>query len=506
MSYTSDIPAREELRIRDLQLAEECAASWPSPGPTSARGGDTAPPLVRWLAVRDAVEAWHMASDPVTAVAEALGHIDAVQREVCDDLVEAYQRAAHRDDPISFDADPIEVSDPSDRFVVLSWPTAVLSSPGEPVEVLKLRTGRDGTSVEEAAVLLTGGPEGASFVDLMLSHDDQVRIELIEDERQAALSRLFATARRITELRPSQRPVTPGRACYMGCTRPAYCGAYPPATDRTPGSRARLVVVSKTALATLARCERRAAWRHFYSIPPDPTDTEDVGPGVGLHVHDILAASLVEEHPDPIIDELLASVPPDEVASVRFCIDNHLAIDDEHDGPLTYRRPDLQAGLTFVVDEGAVPGAPGETEQVAVTVICEIDAVGREADGTAAIIEHKTSDRPLPHEQDLYAVAGWQHLTAAGYPPDVIAVHHHFLARPESPRCERAAFGPEDIAAATDRLQDVVEQVARWDPFNAAAPRPKTSFDSYCAHCPFQARCARHDGPLPPPTAPLSPG
>ena len=163
VSYTGDSHDAEVLRIRDLQLAEECAASWPSPGPTSASGGDTAPSLVRWVAVRDAVEAWHMASDPVTAVADALGHIDAVQREVCDDLVEAYQRAAHRDDPISFDADPIEVSDPSDRFVVLSWPTAVLSSPGERVEVLKLRTGRDGTSVEEAAALLTGGARGGEF-------------------------------------------------------------------------------------------------------------------------------------------------------------------------------------------------------------------------------------------------------------------------------------------------------------------------------------------------------
>ena len=505
MSYTGDIHDAEVLRIRELQLAEECASSWPSPGPTSARGGDTAPSLVRWVAVRDAVEAWHTAADPAAAVAGVLGHLDAVQREICDDLVEAYQRAASRDDPIGFDVDPIEVSDPSDRFAVLSWPTAVLSPPGEPVEVLKLRTGRDGTSVDEAAVLVTGGPEGASFVDLMLRDDDQVRIDLTEKERETALSDLFATARRVTELRPSQRPVSPGRACYMGCTRPAYCGAYPPATDRTPGSRARLVVVSKTALATLARCERRAAWKHFYAVPPDPTDTEDIGPGVGLHVHEILAAVLLEEDPDPIVDELLASVPPSEVATVRFCIDNHLGIDDEHDGPLTYRRPDLQAGLTFVVDGGAVPGAPGQTDQVAVTVICEIDAVGREADGTAAIIEHKTSDRPLPHERDLYAVAGWQHLAAAGHPPGAIAVHHHFHARPDAPRCERAVFGPEDIAAATNRLQDIVEHVAQWDPLNAEEPRPKASFDSYCAHCPFQSRCARHDGPLPP-TTPPSPG
>ncbi|MCH7845652.1 MAG: PD-(D/E)XK nuclease family protein [Acidobacteria bacterium] len=502
MSYTSVIHDAEVLRIRDLQLAEECAASWPSPGPTSARGGDTAPPLVRWLAVRDAIEAWHTAADPDAAVAGALGHLDPVQREICGGLIEAYQRAARRDDPISFDVDPIEVSDRTDRFVLRSWPTAVLSSPGEPAEVVKLRTGGDGTGVDEAAVLVTGGPEGASFVDLMLSHDDQVQIELTDEERHAALSRLFGTARRVTELRPSQRVVTPGRACYMGCVRPAYCGAYPPATDRTPGSRARLVVVSKTALATLARCERRAAWKHFYSIPPDSTDIEDTGPGVGLHVHDILAAILLEEHPKPLVDELLANVPPSEVADVRFCIDNHLAIDDEHDGPLTYRRPNLQAGLTFVIDDGAAPGAPGKTEQVAAVVICEIDAVGREADGTAAIVEHKTSDRPLPHEQDLYAVAGWQHLTAAGYPPDIIAVHHHFLARSDSPRCERAAFGPEDISAATARLQAVVERVARWDPLNAARPDPKASFDSYCAHCPFQARCARHDGPLPP-TTPL---
>lgn len=100
MSYGYDFDDREVLDIRELTRADTCPASWPSPGPTSWESRDAAPPLVRWVAVRDAIQAWQEAQDPDVAVAAALGHLDPVQREVCDDLVRAYQRSIHRLDSI----------------------------------------------------------------------------------------------------------------------------------------------------------------------------------------------------------------------------------------------------------------------------------------------------------------------------------------------------------------------------------------------------------------------
>ena len=81
------------------------------------------------MAVRDAIQAWHEAQDPDAAVAAALAHLDPVQREICDDLVQAYQRSINRFDSISFDVDPAEVADLSDSYVLQSWPTAIVTGP-----------------------------------------------------------------------------------------------------------------------------------------------------------------------------------------------------------------------------------------------------------------------------------------------------------------------------------------------------------------------------------------
>lgn len=497
MSYSYDLDEREVLRIPELTRAETCPASWPTPGPTAWENRDAAPPLVRWIAMRNAIQAWHEAQDPDAAVDAALGHLDPVQREICDDLLRAYQRSINRSDSISFDVDPAEAADASDTYVLQSWPTAIVTHDDQTVEVLKLRTGNRSTESEEAAVLLTGGPAGARYLDLMLAADDQIPIELDEDNADEVLTRLFQIRHRIGQLARSQRPVRPGHHCYLGCPRAAYCGAYPPAKDQLPGTNARLLIVSKTALATAARCERRAAWKYLYRIPQDPDHESGDQPTVGLHVHDILAALLLEDDPQAILDEQLGAIPPDEVANVRFCVDNHLTIDTEHDSPISYRRRNLQIGVTFVVESGATPGAPEEPEQVAVVMICEVDAAGRHADGTPALIEHKTGDQALPHERDLYAVAGWRQLTAAGHPSNTVAVHHHFLRRQQGPRCDTARFDTADITDATTRLQALAEQVAAWDALDATQPRPKERFDAYCSNCLFQQRCGRHNGPSP---------
>ena len=80
-----------------------------------------------------------------------------------------------------------------------------------------------------------------------------------------------------------------------------------------------------------------------------------------------------------------------------------------------------------------------------------------------------------------------------------MAVHHHFLRRQQGPRCSTAHFDAGDITDATARLHALADQVAAWDPLDATQPSPKERFDAYCINCPFQQRCARHNGPSPHP-------
>ena len=279
--------------------------------------------------------------------------------------------------------------------------------------------------------------------------------------------------------------------CYSGCSRPAYCGAYPLINDRPPGSSSRLIVLSKTALANTAACERRGAWQVVHAVPPDEqAEAMQSGrPNIGLLVHDLLGEILLAQDPSANAESALDGLSPDEAETVRPMIMNHLSIDQEHHGRMAYQRKELQLGVTYVV-EGSNPESADADVQVVVVLIARVDATGREADGTPAVVEHKTTDTVVPFERDLYAVAAWRRL-AMTVAPDEVAIHHHYLQRLEGPRCERRVYDAAAIAEASDRVRSAVTRVAAWNPVDALSAPPLDEIASICRYCPFRSRCSQ---------------
>jgi len=127
---------------------------------------------------------------------------------------------------------------------------------------------------------------------------------------------------------------------------------------------------------------------------------------------------------------------------------------------------------------------PIEDQDTAVVAIGTIDAAGREADGTAAVVEHRTGARAeIPHlEQELYAVAAaWR--TQA----DRVAVHHHFLRADGDEACTRRVFDADDLQQALAYLRDAADTIAGWSP--VASLEPEHTVGEWCGTCPYESLC-----------------
>lgn len=480
-------------RIDDVVRAQACAASWPRPGPTSVDDPGQSPSLVRWMAIRDAIEVWHQtqSSDAWSEAMRVFDSLDAVQRAECVGLFKSYTTMIDHDEPIDFAPDPSEVS--RSGILLRSRPTAVIRRPERATEYLKFRTGKVGTAAPEAAVLLGGSRDPDSvFADLMLSSNDEVPIEMDDEEQELILTELFGTARDVGSTLPRNRKLTTGYHCY-GCGRPAFCGAYPSVDVVPPSSFARLLVVSKSGLARAANCDRRGAWSLVHNLPAEePTDVQ--ARSFGLLAHEVLEELVQSENPEDVLQHYLDQVPGFLKTDLETCIRNHLSIDREHSrGPIAIKGKGVQTGITFNVDSSSSTNNSLET---VIVLIAEIDATGTEGDGTPAIVEHKTGEWVPEYERDLYAVAGWQLVRRLGISTDQIAVHHHHLMRESSPRCVRVPYEASEITEAVSNLRETVERIASWDPLDATQPEPKTQADHECDNCEYRRRCVTFGGPL----------
>jgi hypothetical protein len=442
----------------------------------------------------EAIRIWHAAASEETAEREALfvlDQLDPVQRNVCMELFRSYQTMVGRNEPIDFGPPVSEVTDSEGEWRLQSWPTAAIRDPSSKPEYLKLRTGRNGTSPEEAAVLLAGSDETAAFTDLLLTANDSHPIVVSQAERDDIIAGLFDTASRTAQTSKRDRPTRPGFHCY-GCGRAPYCGEYPVVAGQYPGTSARLIMVSKSGLARASGCDRRGAWSLIHRIPAEQEEASHSAE-VGLAVHQAVDTILAADDPAAALEAHLGTVPPSEVADIRLCVENHLTMDAEHEGPrpLQYRRRRFQTGITIVLDDKT----PERRRQTAVVFLAEVDATARESSGIPALVEHKTGDLAPPFERDLYGVAGWHLLERLGHAPEALAVHHHHLRRQERPRCDRVVFDREAVAASTSRLVAMANRIAQWDVHDTLGPSPKAKADGECLYCEYRQRCLQHGGP-----------
>lgn len=457
-----------ELRIADLRLGEACPVAIGrrrTKGPTAA--------LDRWVAVRDAVVEW--AGQPGTVDIERiesdlLGHLDPVQREVAARL---FARCRDAIGDADVDADPVAARVISDdgRFALRVPYTFALTHPEGDTELLRLKLTRP-SDADEAAVLALGTDPGAIPGDLLADPGQVEPIDVDPAEAERRVAALFALA----DAAPVGDRPRPGFHCWR-CDRSAVCGAYPdPWGHRIPSS-ARTIKVSRSTLARLAECDRRVAWKALHQLPtPEEGLFDDPSTAlvVGQALHRVLETALLDDDPEGVVATHAAGLPASEQADLWLLWERHTALSTGEPAGVDVTRTELPFGVTLPVPDA----------DTAVVAIGTIDAAGREADGTAAVVEHRTGGlAEIPHlEQELYAVATW---LATG--DERVAVHHHHLRADPAGACTRRVFEGDDLRAALDDLLAAAQAIAGWDPFDSLQPRH--TIGDWCRTCPFEVTC-----------------
>lgn len=482
--YHSEPPSK--LKPNDLEAIEECPASV---GPKSKMPRAA---LDRWLAVRYALEeALANGGDVDVAVDANADWLDPLQRELVAELVSnGVILLGTSDAEVLFDPDdnPVTVDHPDINAELVSYVQVDVTDPHDAskLERLKIKTGKQGTSPAEAAILLSGSDPGVSFADLMLRDGTIEPIERSDDERDKELERLFGLAVRERDLKDRR----PGWQCYL-CDRVARCGQYPAPAGYKVGTRQRTIRISKSDVLRLDECHRRIAWKALHVIPSDAGDEAGPGAAIGLLFHEAIANVLVADDQEAAFTEELDRVSPEDRPILETLFERHRQIEADHVA-VQYKLTEYPVGATFILAglDADRDGNVTDGASVAITVIARTDAVGRERDGTPAVIEHrtgKTSDRIDERETALYAVSVARLLDA-----DSVAVHQHSLGGEDDPECLRIVYDDEALAKAEELLASVLAPIATWHPLDATDPVCKVG--EWCTGCPYQERCERFRG------------
>lgn len=478
--YGHEPPTR--LKIRDLELLDACPAS---DGPRSKM---PTPQLDRWIAVADAIGEWYRQEPGAEDIGEIenqfMSWLDPVQRQIASRLFATYRQVMPKQDGEDVDTESSfsEVWD-SELNATISAASQWAVTSGGVTERIKLKTGRSSTTDAEVAVLIEGCDEpDVTFTEVNVAAGTVEQLEMAETERQAVIARLFAVPSKVQ----GRRGTVPGLHCYR-CARPARCGQYPALDPRLSGAESRAVMVSKKWLARLSQCERQVAWARLYGIPTDVGDEDEGGPSeMGIAFHRGIAGALISDDPDAVFHAYAETAPPSEQAELLQLWDNLKTLADTELHPVTIRGTEYGIGVTAHAPGPFVDskGREHDSRLVAVVMAGFADAVGREADGTPAVIEFRTGGSgSLPLEPEIYAL-GTHHLTRKSS----VAVHTHRIGNAEHLECDRKVFGESELVEAAEVLSAAAATVASWHPDNSLSP-PYT-VGEWCTWCEFAGRCA----------------
>ncbi len=454
------------------------------------RGPDWA--LERWRAVRELIVGWYGDERPDTECVPDLvdsraGWLDPVQRLIVERQFATWRAMFPKEPGVEIDLDPPSASlvDHDAKVELRVRPTFGFTRPDGSKELVRLRTGRHASSVDDAAVIAVGG-DGAIYLDALVAAGVAEEITAPPDA-EPIVRDLIGMALRPVDRRRNR---VPGRWCF-GCVSAARCGQYPVIGPERVYVSTRSLVASKTQLGFLDTCQRRVAWDRLYAVRID--DDSDVIPHAravtGNVFHEMAAAAILAEDPAAVVDASCRTVAPSEAAEIQRLWDNHLTL-WQADGSPSARSTEYPAGATFMVPGVHIDSRGGRSERpVAITMIGIMDVTGREADDTPMVVEHRTgaaSDhRPL--ELDLYAVSTAEFIRAhSGEWPTELAVHLHVLG-PERPECRRTGFDHAALELAVARLRAAAETMAQWDPDNTLDP--PFSVGRWCDSCRHRVMC-----------------
>ncbi len=461
------------LHIADVLLEAACPASR-LPGRTRSPSAA----LDRWKAVLDCITQWHANGAPADATRiehDLLGAFDPVQRELCTTAFRAWRDHIGGEGVVGFDpAWPSVTSRDGAHYLSAPMQVEITHEDGS-VEHIKLKATAP-TSEEERAVVTLGGEGGVDYLEVLLDPGQVDALPIDPTRAEALVSTLFDLAGREREKSPEY---VPGFHCWR-CRRLSVCSRFPSLTSAPPPSNTPSVALSKTTLSHLGQCARRVAWKSLFHVPT-PTDDDFGGRALSMGVgfHAALATALLDDDPDGVMAAHAQGLPASEQAEFLGLWDAHVALTRVEAHPVDTTITELPIGCT-------APASGAEGAQ-AITFLGIADAAGREADGTPAVIEHRTTMASmLPHlEQELYAVAG-----AAAVGANRIAIHHHWLRAPTDEACTRRVFEPDDLVRAAKRLTEAAREIAGWSREDATdAP---FGIGAWCEWCPYQALCARH--------------
>ena len=461
--------APTEVTAGSIVQAAACPASTRGrrlPGPDAS--------LERWKALNGAIVQWASERpDP---------NVERIERDLFGSFDQAQQRILRRwlasareviGDAVLDDAPPAARVFSDDGSVVLRQAiTYELTHPEGDRELLRLKIGNP-SSAEETAVLVAGTDADAHLGDLLAEPGQVSEIDRDTEAADEAIEQLF---RQYAADEPGD-PV-PGFHCWL-CDRAAVCGVYPnPWGDDLPrGRRIRSVKVSRSTLSRLGQCERRVAWKAIHQMPAAEDDRPDA-PGIGRSrgsvFHNAAEMAILDGDPAGVIAAHAAALPASEQDDLHLLWERHEDLCASEPHPVTMTATELPFGVT-------IPVAESETVVVAIGTI---DAAGREADGTAAVVEHRTGSRAeIPHlEQELYAVAASQTARV-----DRVAVHHHFLRADGDEACTRRVFEAADLEAALKDLRDAAETIAGWSPTDSL--EAEYTVGDWCRLCPYEGLC-----------------
>ncbi|MDE0231917.1 MAG: hypothetical protein OXN93_06510 [bacterium] len=472
MSTPKDLVGKPSKRI--------CPGAFANLGgypPTSNRN---APALRRWKATWDALSSELTGGPPPGASGEPF---DPVQAAIVAAQIRRSKSLPPPRDRGEFDLDFPRLSVPIGHQELEVFFQFVHSDPDGFLKMYRLKTAQIRaedefvSAPEEIAAVVSDPrfPDSLEAYEIRTADGEMIRLEMPQGEAKKTLEKLECDHRRMVGADPGD--IRPGSHCSM-CDVSDLCRTFPaidPSAEEVAPHRGRRLpssyrlMLSKSRLEDMDLCQRRAAWRAWFSIPADlEHQSRETSPGLaaGSRFHRLMAKALLTDDPGSYF-----SADPEMEALYT----QHLSLPCTP--PVTVRATEFPLGFTVRF----------RTERHSVSVVSYglADAVGREPDGTPAAIDHKTglSGGSNPHEPEIYALGALLRFPNS----PTVATHIHHLARGRDPQCERVAWERDRIGELASRLGSFAETASRWDLLDATSPPFRVG--EWCGTCPFEQRC-----------------
>ena len=447
------------------------------PPPTTNRN---APPLRRWKATWDALSSHLTGGRPVAPPEDSFDPVQAAM------VAAQIKRAKPLLPPPAggdFDLDWPRLSVPVGDQELEVFFQFVHADPDGLLKMYRLKTAqiREGqefvSAPEEIATVVSDPrfPDSLEAYEIRTADGEVIRLEMPPTQARETLSQLEGDYQGMVGA--GREDIRPGPHCSM-CDVADLCKTFPaidPSLERVaPRKRRRLpsayrLMLSKSRLEDMDLCQRRAAWRAWFSVPADLDHrAREASPGlaVGTRFHRLMAEALLSDDPGSYFRG-------DQEMEPLFIQHQRLSCTPS----VGVKATEFPLGFTVRIRIG--------DRSVSVVSYGLADAVGREPDGTPAAIDHKTghSGGSNPREAEIYALGALLRF------PDspTVATHIHHLAIGRDPVCERVAWERTRITELASRLGSLAGAAARWDLVDATSPPYRVG--EWCGTCPFEQRC-----------------